>query len=70
MDRRQMAFLGERPLQTVANTIDAEYDEVLEILVKAMLDEYNKGQCEALDIVSLKKGTSETEFERHMRIKR
>lgn len=34
-----------------------------------MLEEYNKNQCEALDIVALKKGGDETEFERHMRQK-
>lgn len=54
--------------------MEEEYDEVLDTLVNSVLTNYCEKPGvqevnEALDIVDLKEGGYETDFERHMRLK-
>lgn len=50
--------------------MEAEYDEVLDILKTAISANYGDDEINAaLDVVDLKEGGYETEFERHMRNK-
>lgn len=76
INRKTDFFIGDRnrKIDHVQAAVEAEYDEVLDILKESILANYSEkaGQQEAneaLDIVDLKEGGYETEFERHMRLK-
>ena len=73
--RKAEFFVGDRNLKSehVRAAFEKEYDEVLDIIKKAIETNYGgeKGEeiNDALDIVDFKEGGYETEFEKHMRIK-
>lgn len=74
VNRKSDFFAGNRnrKIESVLATIEQEYDEVLDILKFAIESNYGKNGEEinaALDIVDLKEGGYETEFEKHMRLK-
>ena len=59
-----------RKIDSVRASVEEEYDEVLDILKLAIETNYGENGNEvnaALDIIDLKQGGYETEFERHMR---
>lgn len=72
VSRRSEFFVGDRNRkdEAVQAKVEEEYDEVLDILKTAISAKYGKDEINAaLDIVDLKQGGFETEFERHMRKK-
>jgi hypothetical protein len=69
VNRRPECFLGERNYSRYRADLEKEYDEILDIVLRSMLTDYQRGSSEALDVVSMKKGSIETEFEKHMRLK-
>ena len=53
------------------NSVETEYDEVLDTVMSAVVASYGDKEIDAaLDVVDLKKEGYETEFDRHMRRKK
>ena len=74
VNRKSEFFVGDRnrKLDSVRTAVEEEYDDVLDILKGAIEKNYGDKNDEvnaALDIVDLKQGGYETEFDRHMRHK-
>lgn len=74
VNRKSEFFIGDRnrKIDSVRASVEEEYDEVLDTLKHAIETNYGEKGCEvnaALDVVDLKQGGYETEFERHMRQK-
>lgn len=75
VNRKSEFFVGDRnrKIDSVQASVEEEYDEVLDTLKHAIIMNYgengNREYDDALDIVELKQGGYETEFERHMRLK-
>lgn len=74
VQRKAEFFVGDRNRKSepVRAAIEQEYEDVLDVLKKAIETNYgDKGDeiNEALDVVDFKEGGYETEFERHMRLK-
>ena len=72
VNRKSEFFIGDRnrKIDSVRASVEEEYDEVLDILKLAIETNYGENGNEvnaALDIIDLKQGGYETEFERHMR---
>ena len=74
VNRKSDFFFGDRSrkIEQVRASVEEEYDQVLNIVKSAIESNYGKDNDEvnlALDIVDLKEGGYETEFEKHMRLK-
>lgn len=65
--RRSHCFLGSRSYKSHARQVEREYDEILDILKTSIYANYGDDEVNAaLDVIDLKDGGFETEFEKHM----
>lgn len=69
VNRRVDCFLGNRNSQVSTARTEKEYDEVLDILIQAASEDYMREQDLALNLLILKDGGFESDFEKHVRDK-
>ena len=69
VNRRVECFLGNRNSQVANDRTEKEYDEILDILLQSSQEEYMRGQDLALNMMHLKEGGYEGDFEKHVREK-
>ena len=71
IDRCPKVFVGDRDYRYAKTYIDREYDEIIDILLASMLEDYHKDHPEALDTELIRKneGSNKSDLQSQIEFK-
>ena len=63
INRTPQYLVGDRNYNQVKNLIETEYDEILDIILSAALEDYHKDNLSALDVFKIRNEQPDTKID-------